>query len=549
MKTFRQYLRFALPVVATVALLFSSCSSSLKEKEAQVPKNAYFVANVNLGTLWEKGDLKNIENLRTYSMLQDGLSSLPKLERFVTNLLKDPSSSGIDTGKDILFFVAKNGKSPMVTLTASLKNKKEFSDFLSSLSDFADFNLSVDNESDDGLVYATLDKDAVAVYNEKSVALVIATDRESRKGMNEYGASLFEMEESESLFSNSQFKEYWNNRKEIGYYLPLSNIMNDKDLIPAYAMSEMKREMGDEQFNALKNVTTFCSMAFQNGSIDMHFKTLGLPSNYKLTGSGIPSSLMRFMPDHTLAALSISVDMPALMKIWESNKEIRQAFNERIEGTSYTVKDLFSLFGGNLVASFYGMDNNGMPLFAVSADVKDNAMVAQLIESFGDAGIQQTGNIYSMPIEGMPSWLYSNGNTIAFTNDGNAANLYAVGGYGNGLGQVASKIQKGNYFYMDLNLHNYPGILLDMIGYRYDPTLEQVLSILNSLEIISMGDNEGLFRINLNNTDNSLALIVNLVDQLIMNEINHANRLYSYTDWEDDTYDYIADTVVEAVAW
>ena len=165
MKTFKHYVKFAMPLIAAVAFMMTSCSG-LKDKEAQVPQNAIFVANFNVGSMWQKGELSNVDNIKSYSVLREGLSeAMPKLEQLITNLLKDPSSTGIDTDKDLLLFAALNGEDIndiTATFSATLKDKETFTNFLNNVSDIAGEKLAIE-EGD--LSYANLDKDVVMAFN------------------------------------------------------------------------------------------------------------------------------------------------------------------------------------------------------------------------------------------------------------------------------------------------------------------------------------------------------------------------------------------------
>lgn len=524
MKKLNHYLKFALPVIATVAMLFSSCSSGLKGKEAQVPKDAYFVANVNLGKLWKNADMKNIDDLQCYPMLEGFLSQMPKVEKFVMDLLNDPSTSGINTDNDILVFASKSDNSVMVAITASLKDKEKFTEFLNTLNDLAEAKIPVDDEddSDDGLVYATLDKDAVLAYSEKGVALVIATDHKGRKLKSDYAASLFAMDEDESLSADSQFQSYWNDRTEMGVYVSIQNLLKDKDF-----MRSIRSGISEEQLKDLQGTSFYYTLAFETGRIKMQSKALGTSESAKsVLGKGLDNTLLKYMPGQTLAAASLSLNLKSLVKYAEKNDGVRRSLNEKVEGTNYTIKDLITAFGGNAVASFYGMKDE-MPLFAIAVDVANANLAREMLTS---ANMIQKGDFYYPTGKDIPGCLYFDGKTLAYTNDPDAANTYANGGYSNGLGQVAAKAKKGNYFYMDLNIRDYPEALLNILGIRYDSEMQPLFDMLRDLEIVGNADNSSTLTINLNDKRNSLAAIIRLIDQIAMNEMNRPRYYDSYDE-------------------
>lgn len=515
----KRYLKFFMPVVATVALLFASCSSSNDSDEQSgyadvlVPKNAYVVANANLNTLWDKGELANFESLKSYSLVSETINDLPEKYRdLALGLLRDPSTSGIDTKKDIFVFAAREDNDIMVAVTASLKSKKDFSDLLSTF-----FKI----KSSNGIDLVSLDKDALLAFNDKN-AVVVATSRDGRNNMEKYAKKLLSMNKNKSISSDSKFNEYWTNRKEIGVYVPFGNILNDEVITSTREYREATQQTTADQLDMLKNASAYYTLAFEDGCIDMQCKALGISSEYDVRGNGIASSLMKFMPDQTLAAASISLDMRAFVNNLEANKDVRNALDERVEGTDFTIKDIVNAFGGNIVANFYGM-NYDKPLFAVAADLNSGSVVSTIRDILGNLDVV-ANNVYELPIPNFPLWLYFDGSTIALTDDVNAAQTYADGGFSNGLGLVADKARKGNYFYMDLNIHHYPDEILRMLDYRYDPMLEQALSLLDNAEAMANQDNSGTFRINLTTRGNSLLSIIQLADNLIYNEAINGSR-------------------------
>lgn len=521
MKTLKRYLTLAMPVIATVALFFASCTG-IKDKEAQVPQNAAFVTNTNLGSIWQKGELNNIDKLQSYSIVHEYLgSSMPQVEAFLTNFLKDPSSTGIDIDKDILAFAEVNNEDPMastITLSATLKSKDDFTKFLNDVADITGEKLAIE-EGD--LSYLTLDPNVLVTFNNKSVVLVAGMNGSTLK---DYSKSLFELKESESLFSNDHFKTYWDNRKDMGLFLPFANWFGEKGFMNSPKIKPYLKNLSDDQIAMFKDATYYTTTSFEDGSIVITGKSLGTSIDYtKFLGNGIDNSLMAFMPEKTLATLSYSVNMPACLEFLASNKAYADEFNEPIQELGCTVKDIIEIFAGNFVASFYGMDKNNMPLCAVACDIAKADLVNNFIEQ---AGLKGNNNFYDLG-DGMT--LFFDGQKLAFTTDANAPSVYAQGGYQNGLAIVADKARKGNYFYLDLKIQDYPQELLNLIGYTAgeSPILDQVLALFDNIEVVTLAPDEACGIIKLTDNRNSLASIVGLIDNAVM------AFAASYTDDDD----------------
>lgn len=519
MKTIKQYVKFALPVIAAVAFLLTSCSG-LKDKEAQVPSNAILVAHMNVNSIWQKAELNNPDNLQTYTLLREGLGeAMPKLEQLITNLLKDPSTTGIDTGKDVVFFAATKGNSIMsVTgaFEASLKDKESFTNFLNNVADVAGEKLAIE-EGD--LSYLSLDKNVVMAYNNKSVVIVAGMQADSLK---DYAKHLFELDGSEALTSNEHYKTYLDNRQDEGLFLPLCNWFGEKGFLNDPTIKALMQQSGsqfsNDQVAMLAKISCYFTTSFENGAIVTTLKTLGLDDQYKgALGKGIDNSLMAFMPEQTLAALSLSVNMPAVLKILESDKSYFESIDQQFQsaGLDFTAKDIFEMIGGNLVASFYGLGKDNTPLLAAACDINK----ADIINKFIDlCGLKGKNNLYDL---GNNWTLFFDGKTLAITNAA-TAKAYATGGFQNSCAPVTDKVRKGNYLYLDLNVQHYPQSLLDLLGYKAgnDATLDQVLALFDCLELVTVDETTAVCTLKLNDQRNALAAILGTADAVAMAFLN-----------------------------
>ena len=519
MKNIKHYVKFAMPLIAAVAFLMTSCSG-LKDKEAQVPSNAIFVAHMNAGSMWQKGGLNNPDNLQTYTLLREGLGeAMPKLEQLITNLLKDPSTTGIDTGKDLVLFAATKGSSITSTtaaLEASLKDKESFTNFLNSVADITGEKLAIE-EGD--LSYLSLDKSVVMAYNNKSVVIVAGLQADSLK---DYAKHLFELDGSESMASNDHYKTFLDNRQDEGLFIPFYNWFGEKGLLNDPTIKALMQQSGsqisDAQIAMLEKVSGYITTSFENGAIVATLKTLGMDEQYKGSlGKGIDNSLMAFMPEQTLAALSLSVNMPVILKVLESDKRYTESINEQLKGAGLdiTAKDIFEMLGGNLVASFYGLGKDNMPLLAAACDINK----ADLVNKFIDlCGLKGKNSLYDL---GNNWTLFFDGKTLALTN-ATTAKAYATGGFQNSCAPVTDKIRKGNYIFLDLNVQHYPQSLLDLLGYKAgnDATLDQVLALFDCLEYATVDETTAVFTLKLNDQRNALAALIGTADDVAMAFLN-----------------------------
>lgn len=94
-----------------------------------------------------------------------------------------------------------------------------------------------------------------------------------------------------------------------------------------------------------------------------------------------------------------------------------------------------------------------------------------------------------------------------------------AGGKSNGLMTVADKAKKGNYFYMDLNLEDWPEELLALIGLNNNAIsgiVSSIFAMFDRIECETIDEQDGICNIYLSNDKiNSLAYILQEVDKMI----------------------------------
>lgn len=500
MKTINRYLKFVLPVVLT-AVLAVACSSSKNQEGAFIPKDAYFVADINVGSMWQKGELTQANDLNSIQMLHSFLAvSAPEFDKILEEMIKDPSSCGIDMDRNIAVFMSDNNGRSMAVVNAALKDQKVFEDFLATVEKTAG---GMKTAEESGRKVTVFGNEFIAAYDETNVVFVFnadgKTDIETQKS---YATTLYDLDKDNSMLADKHYGEYKDLRHDINFYAHYANLM--KLTGGAASMTQMQAFLPKEDYDAMQQAAICYTVSFENGSIDVNGSYLGTPAGLqKIADQKFNAKLVDYMPEQTLVAFTFALSPSGLIDYLGSIPSLKPFLGN---DTGYgSIKDIVTAFGGSFIGSFYGMENN-TPLFAAACDINNEELVSEMLE---DMGLGTTGVIPGSPVK----YILTNGAFVISTDDA-VITAAANGGFGNGLNNIADKAKNGNYFYLDLKIQDYPEELVSQLGVL-DPVATMLLGMLDFAEAYSDNTTTGTFKLHLANSNaNSLAYTIQTIDQV-----------------------------------
>lgn len=154
--------KFAFAICST-AIILSSCGKS-NEEGKMIPKNAMFVAQLNTKSLANKLSWEDIKKTSWYQKTY----SDPKTPEWRKKILDDPTASGIDFNKGLIFFMNKGeGTGYTIVAEGTIKSEKDFEAFNKNF----DPSQTVKNEA--GIRLLTLKDKNVVGWNNKHFAYVM----------------------------------------------------------------------------------------------------------------------------------------------------------------------------------------------------------------------------------------------------------------------------------------------------------------------------------------------------------------------------------------
>ena len=524
MKTIK-HLSLLLTMTFIAAIMTVSCTKVKPKEYSVIPKDAQLVANINIGTISMKGDLGNIKELKSVKETFDELKDEePEIGEIIEKVLSDPTATGIDIRKDIIVFVKDVAGDEVISVTASLTNAKDFEKFLSDAmkEDNIDEALGITRDKDSGISQTFIQGVMFAYDNNR----IIITAGEAKKWrIEEYTTSLFNLKDEDCIASDKTFGEYWKQRGDISAYVKYDNVMNSN-----YMMKEAFNDMPQEYIDEIKDMAIYYTLSFEKGCIEMKLNTIGTPAYMKNFGDhSFNSDLLNYMPATTYMAGSLVFNVNNIISLFDRFYKDDNPLNEEIDIEDYTIKDLLKAFGGSMVASAYGV-TDGIPAMAMAFDF-NNKKLANLITE--EMGLDKDGDIYTAEYDKLINIYYKN-DVIVVATDKKMLIEAANGNYRNGLYDIAGKIKKGNYFYLELNADKFDEPLIEFLDnemfldytYNYDTyefeyqldeeSRELFYEVLSYFDNVEMFVDDGtILRINTSDKNtNSLAYLIKRLDEL-----------------------------------
>lgn len=291
-------IKFRISILTAVAaiLLLASCSKT-NEQGKRVPEDALVAVVVDGASLSEKlpwDELK--QNILFKNALSD--SNLPA---FVKQALENPDNSGIDTKKDLIFYLVKDSSGGYGVFTGTLKTADKFHSLL------LEIIKGGSEEEKEGI--KTISKSPIiAGYDKES--FVILVDIPSLKKSNFYNDealatprdlastcfNIFKLNEKKSLGSNEKFTSLVKEKGDIHLWLNVEQIYKD---IPSGGMGMFKM---DKLYEG--NVTT-STLNFENGKItskSSHYSNKELAAVWKkYEGNSIDENMVKRIPAKDIA--------------------------------------------------------------------------------------------------------------------------------------------------------------------------------------------------------------------------------------------------------
>lgn len=441
------------------ALFFCSCSKGV-DMGKYIPKDAFFVVDVDMNQLWDKADLDNIDQISFVKLGRQELRSEdPQTAELVDAILKDPKTTGLNLKRDLAVYVRYSNDIDGAVV-ATMHSKKKFEEWLNQF--VKDNEMAVNFEDREGWRVAVMEnevavKNYVAFNNE--VAMLLFSDA----NMDE----LLALKRDESLAGDKKFREYWKNRSEMSMWMGMEELMNIAEM-SGQDVNGVMEIYGKEYWDAIKQASFAVNVIFDKGVMRMVLTVQGIDNKvFEKYMQKFNGDLVDYMPGKTYAALSAAYNLNVVMDALESDKELDINLDEEAMA-GVTTRELISAFGGSMLFDLFDIDVNDegsvIPMIAVAFDINNADVIRKVLESedLGLAKVQD--DVYSL--EGLisfPVYICLSDRALFVSNLGEAIQTFREGKHKGAMEPVAKKVKAGNYLYVDLDINHYPDAVKALI--------------------------------------------------------------------------------------
>ena len=291
----QKHFPFTLVTVLSVAILFSSCSKSNKQGRS-IPENALVAIVVNGETVSAKLPWDEVKQ----NNLLTNLAADSTVPAFIKKALDNPENTGIDTKKDLLFFIVKDSSGGYGAFSGTIKDGEKFRQFALEASEGGS------EVEKDGVKTISKAKFIAGYNKEKFLCLIdipqlkkaayFSNDEGEKKArdMSATCLSVFNLSEKNSLGDNEKFTTLVKEKGDFHFWFNMAEMYKD---MPGTGMFKMDK--------LYEGNLTAGTVNFENGKILVSSKSYtnkemaAVWKKYK--GSSIDENMIKSIPATDLA--------------------------------------------------------------------------------------------------------------------------------------------------------------------------------------------------------------------------------------------------------
>ncbi|MEX1201691.1 MAG: DUF4836 family protein [Ferruginibacter sp.] len=428
--------------VFALSLLVVSCSKKSNTQGKNIPANAAVVVIVNGATISAKlpwGEVKQNEMYQILAM-DSTMSSIAK------SALDNPDNTGIDSKKDLIFFMVKDSSGAYVGATGTLKDETTFKAY-----NTATLTKGIAAEKD-GVQFITDRTTSVSWTKEKFIIVFDAPQiseanqfntmmmddtsttqvNNNLRNVEAVAASLYQLEEKKSLAKNEKFSELMGSKADIHFWMNTEALYESDASLSDLSMLNISKLYKDSYSTATVN--------FENGQINIDSKIYSSKEMSdifkKYSGANINKDIIQRLPAKDVAVLFAMNYKPEGLKKFIELTGLEGLINIGASQLGFNVDDFIKSHNGELllavtdikIDSMFGTPN---PNVLFSSGVGDKTSFDKIVNAAQKEGAQMAG---------------ASPNSIHFSSNGK---MFALGNQKAMVDDFVSKDAKSNFAFLD----------------------------------------------------------------------------------------------------
>lgn len=374
-----------------LALFFASCSGSSNDV-VPVPKTASAVYNLNTSTLSSHVTIEEIFSTKIFSKISTNIE-----DTSILNIIKNPSTSGINTDKSITMFMQNVAKYSVVAVGSFLANKSQFEEVVTRY-------IQVPIVKADQFQYAVkapmfiawnddITLQGVMINTPSNGVYEMGTDWDQQITISEsaivsYLENYFKSSGKELLNSDKHFKEALALGGDIQMYT------NYNEMMAPYQMFIGMSKLGD----LIKDNYAIGNLNFDNGKVVAKSKFFANEKIQKLLKKHFKNHvnlepLSKFEGKEVLMGMGMELSFEFFVDLLKETG-MDGMVNSMLQREGLSLDEISKAFGENMFAGFTGVSGKDQPIAAFGIEIKDKDIFKKLMNYFHSQG----GNVFDSTI-------------------------------------------------------------------------------------------------------------------------------------------------------
>lgn len=399
-----------LPVLLITVIAVLSLSSCSKKKNTQgryIPANAAVILHMNAGSIFEKLPWEEVKQNQLFVEMYADTS----LSSFVRSAMDNPENTGIDTKKDLVFFMVKDSTGGYFAFEGTVKDAAKFKAYNAA----ALKNATTSQK--DGVEYMVADRTTVSWDKDK---FIVVTDAPEVSRMNDLdkmmnkdsvkialpklpstrdgiatASMLYALAEDNSMAENEKFSELVSTKGDMHFWANSEAIYQGTPGTPGMAA------LGMLNISKLyQGSFTTGTVQFENGKIDVDMKSYAGKEMTdifkKYSGTKISSEMVQRLPAKDVAVFLAMNFKPEGIKEFAKLIGIEGLVNMGASAFGFTLDDFVKANKGDIVLSISDIvkDTSGKTNAAIlfAASKGDNASFDKLVAAGKKFGSKELGS-------------------------------------------------------------------------------------------------------------------------------------------------------------
>ncbi len=367
-----------LVAICTLSILFS-CGKDSKQG-ILIPKNASVAVIVNGAAMSDKLPWEEVKKNEMFKKLYADSS----LEAYLKTAMENPDNTGIDTKKELIFYMMKDSSGGYIVFKGDLKDLEKFKNFNSSLLKGKMISSGDQNNIENGKVMAVWNKEHFAIIidapelNNKSYN--DANEVRGKRNLTAASLDILSLKKSNTLAGDKRFQTMMEEKSDVAIWMNMEEINRGSEAMAALSMMNMNK--------FYEGSVTTARVNFENGKIELDAISYASKEMTdivkKYGGSSFDKEMIRRIPSENVAMFFAMNFKPEGLKELVKLMGMEGMINMGTAMAGFTIDDFVKAIKGDLLFTMnMNTDSNGRPKpdFIFASSINDKSSFEKLINA------------------------------------------------------------------------------------------------------------------------------------------------------------------------